>query len=602
MKRVFIFLYIGIFCLFSVSSQTRLTQDSQLEKQIIETGILHRPLPLDVRSSYEAIGLQKKILDRESMPGKWTVEFPTFTGKRAKGSPNDPDYATYGSHSVQIPLNISNWEKFNRIEFYIYPDCDGTRVVNMNLTLINDGPENKEYNRQSGSHLVNLVNKQWNRCFLDIDEYQRDNIIRLEFSATNKGKDLTMGDMFIYHIEKIELQRVENPEIVSGWIPGENRIVYSSSGYMKDGTKTAIAHPQLGESENSSFSLIDSSSGKTVYSGKVTKQNTSIGEFGVLDFSDFRKIGSFKLKLNQIESHAFPINERIWENSLWRTLNFIFCQRCGYAVPGIHNTCHVDLCSEHNGEMISYAGGWHDAGDLSQQTLQTGDITYTLLEAYTKVKEKNPILGARLMEEAQWGLEFILKNRYGDGYRASSVGLLIWQDGKFHSFDDIKTVRVQNLAFDNFLYSAYEAYAAMLMEHDPMMQEYLLNVAKDDFNFAMQRHKEIGYGEFIYLYEHGYNTSESQYMATISWAASMLYKLTKDPAYARLATEYIQYTLDCQRKEPLNDAAATRGFFYRDKTRQSIVHYIHQSREQIYMQAILSLCETQSGQIGRAHV
>lgn len=590
MKRVIALLFLIIPCL--LPAQIRLTQDPGLEKQIIESGLIHSPLPLDTARSYEAIGLKKKILNRKSIPGKWTVEFPTFTGKRAKGSPGDPDYATYGSHSVQIPVNEKNWEKYNRIEFYIYPDCDGTRVVNMNLTLINKASDKEGYNRQSGSHLINLVNKQWNRCFLDIDEYQRDNIVRLEFSASNKGKDLTMGDQFIYRIENIELQAIENPEIVSGWIPGKDRIVYSGSGYMLSSPKTAIAHPELGKSGDR-FSLIDINSKKVVYSGKTAKQNTTIGEFLVLDFSDFKQSGIYKIKLNHTETAPFPINAAIWENSLWRTLNFIFCQRCGYPVPGIHNTCHTDLCSEHNGQMISYAGGWHDAGDLSQQTLQTGDITYTLLEAYGKVKDKNPMLAARLLEEAQWGLEFILKNRYGDGYRASSVGLLIWQDGIFNTLDDIKSVRVQNLAFDNFLYSGYEAYAAMVLEQDPMMQEYLLRVAKEDFNFAMKRHEEVGYGEFIYHYEHGFNTSESQYMATISWSASLLYQLTKDPKYAQIAAKYIQYTLDCQRQEPLNDSNKTRGFFYRDKTRQSIVHYIHQSREQVYMQALLLLCETQ---------
>lgn len=583
-------LFILIPCL--LSAQIRLTQDTELEKQIIESGLLHHPLPLDINRSYEAIGLKKQVVNKETIAGKWELEFPTFTGKRAKGSPSDPDYATYGSHSVEIRIDQTNWEKYNRIRFDIYPDCDGTRVVNMNLTIVNDAPPKKGFNRQSGSHLINLVNKQWNHCFLDIDEYQRDNIMRIQFSATNKGKDLTMGDMFRYRIENIELQLVEDPEIVSGWTPGKKRIVYSTCGYNLNGIKTAIAHPELGK-QGDPFSLVDASTGKTLYSGKVNKSKSTIGEFLILDFSDFKQSGEYKLQLNRSETRTFSINEAIWENSLWRTLNFVFCQRCGHPVPGIHNTCHIDLCSVHNGEMISYGGGWHDAGDLSQQTLQTGDITYTLLEAYTKVKDKNPLLAARLMEEAQWGLEFILKNRYGDGYRASSVGLLIWQDGKFHSPDDIQTVRVQNLAFDNFLYSAYEAYAAMLLEHDPMMQEYLLRVAKEDFDFAMQRHKEVGFGEFIYHYEHGFNTSESQYMATISWAASMLYKLTKDTEYARLASEYIRYTLDCQRKEPLNNPTGIRGFFYRDKSRQSIVHYIHQSREQVYMQAILALCETQ---------
>jgi len=205
----------------------------------------------------------------------------------------------------------------------------------------------------------------------------------------------------------------------------------------------------------------------------------------------------------------------------------------------------------------------------------------------------SPPLAARLREEAEWGVEVMLKNRYGDGYRASSMGLLIWQDGVFNTLDDISSVRVQNMAFDNFLYAGYEAYASMTLDNDPMQQEYLLRVAEEDFAFAMEKFKKDGFDQFVQPYEHSYNTSKSQYMATISWSASQLYKLTGKPSYADIAAEYIRYTLDCQRTEPLKDQDGTRGFFYRDKSRKSIVHYIHQSREQVYMQAMVMLCETQ---------
>lgn len=601
-------------------SQTRLTQDTTLERAIIKTGLIHSPLPLEDSDSYEANEFKKKVLYSEPLTtmqdisgwshsglGKMTysikqtvsgngslkLEYPTFTGKRAQGSFSDPDYATYGNCNVRFHVNDANWEKFNRIVFYIYPDCEGGRVVNMNFSYENNGISGKSgQNRSSASHLVNLVNRKWNRCFLDINEFQRDKVESIGFSISLKGKDRTTGDSAVYYIDKIELQQIEDPEIVSGWMPGKNRVVYSTTGYMMNDRKTAIVNMDKSK-HNNRFLLIHAQSNQVAYNGSVKHERTTIGEFDVLDFSEFNQPGTYKLKVGDVETPFFKIDDNIWENSIWRVLNYVFCQRCGYAVPGIHSTCHIDLCSQHDGKKISYAGGWHDAGDLSQQTLQTGDVTYALLEAYNKLKNKNELLAARLLEEAEWGLEFVLKNRYGDGYRASSVGLLIWQDGIFGTQDDISSVRVQNLAFDNFLYAAYEAYAAMSIDRDPMLQEYLQRVAKQDFEFAMQRHAKVGYGEFIYLYEHSYNTSESQYMATISWAASMLYKLTKDPHYAQLAAEYIQFTLDCQRKEPLDDKNQTKGFFYRDKSRQSIVHYIHQSREQVYMQAMTLLCETQ---------
>jgi len=197
MKKHILYLIAFLFCGGSAFSQIRLTQDPILEKQLYETGLIHSPLPLDISQSYEAIGLKKKVgadhpLAVDNNLSGWThsgwgnmvynqdkttsgkgslkLSIPTSTGKRATGSPNDPDYATYGHSRITYTINGENWENYNRIAFNIYPDCDGARVVNMNLTFENDNSINKPgYNHPSGGHLINLVNKQWNRCFLDID-------------------------------------------------------------------------------------------------------------------------------------------------------------------------------------------------------------------------------------------------------------------------------------------------------------------------------------------------------------------------------------------------------------------------------------------------
>ncbi len=599
-------------------AQTRISSDAALGEAIVTSGILHSPLPVDITNSFEANEWKKTASISQPLPipynlAGWThtgygrmdfsttqthsgqgslrLSYPTSTGKRAQGSPSDPDYATYGNSSVKLDLKGANWETFNRIEVWIYPDCEGARVVNMNLNFQNAQSSTRP-GLSSASHLLNLRNREWNRCFLDLGDMQRDQVEQIAFNVSLKGKDRTTGDSCVYYFDNLRLLQIDDPEITHGWQPGRNRVVYSTTGYQLDDAKTAIVNMDASK-HNNRFQLIDPGTNQSVFSGSIRQEKTSIGTFSVLDFSDFRQPGSYQLRVGDITTPEFRIEADIWSNSLWRTLNYIFCQRCGYPVPGIHGTCHTDLCAVHNGQTVSFGGGWHDAGDLSQQTLQTGDVTYALLEGYNRLKDSHPILAARMLEEAEWGLEFILRTRFGDGYHASSVGLLIWQDGVFGTPDDIKTVRVQNCAFDNFLYAAYEAYAALTIDRDPMLQEHLRRVAREDFAFALKRNDEVGYGDFFHFYEHSYNTSESQYMATISWSASMLFKLTEDPYYAEIAAEYIRYTLDCQRTEPLKDKQQTKGFFYRDKTRQGIVHYNHQSREQTYMQALILLCETQ---------
>jgi hypothetical protein len=155
---------------------------------------------------------------------------------------------------------------------------------------------------------------------------------------------------------------------------------------------------------------------------------------------------------------------------------------------------------------------------------------------------------------------------------------------------------VHNRAFENFLFAGIEAYASLAIERDPVLAEYLAKVAEEDFSFALERFDELGFEELLSGGgggDHAAMASQSQYMACVSWAASHLYKATGNKFYADKAAEAIRFTLECQRTEPLGDKDGIRGFFYRDKTRRSIVHYNHQSRDHYYMMALTLLCETQ---------
>lgn len=265
----------------------------------------------------------------------------------------------------------------------------------MNLTFRNaDTPAKKGYNQPSGSHLINLINKEWNQCFLEIDEYQRDKVMSITFSTALKGKDRTTGDSAIYYLDNLQLQTVKAPEKVSGWIPADGKISYSTTGYAVNHPKTALINTNLTIDAGKRFQLL-TPTGEIAYEGDIRKEKTTLGEFGLIDFTSFNNPGEYQLKVGTSLTPTFRIGERLWEDSQWKVLNFIFCQRCGHPVPGKHSTCHVDLMSRHDGRSISYSGGWHDAGDLSQQTLQTGDVTFALLEAYNKQRNINPALAAR---------------------------------------------------------------------------------------------------------------------------------------------------------------------------------------------------------------
>jgi len=49
-----------------------------------------------------------------------------------------------------------------------------------------------------------------------------------------------------------------------------------------------------------------------------------------------------------------------------KAINFLYAERCGMAIPGVHGICHRDWTVVHDNQRIVINGGWHDAGDLTQ--------------------------------------------------------------------------------------------------------------------------------------------------------------------------------------------------------------------------------------------
>lgn len=559
------------------------------------------PYPLEGTHSHESLALQKPVKAERSLKistADWHIEgmgridvvddrcldisYPSQpAGVRAKGSPDDPDYATYGTCRAVCDLHGADWSGFDRIVMEVYPHAPGLKVAGLNLTL----------SSQQDAHLMNMVPNEWNTCFLDLGMIALSNLRFMSLHTTIKGKDRTAPDSIHYYVKNIRLQKLETVGKQMGWEPEKDMIIYSTLGYDISSQKTAI----IGEGSLCETFSVETESGDLVFQGRVDVRTTTLGTFGVMDFTALTIPGRYILRAGELATASFTISNMIWHEISDKLLSFIHAQRCGWPVTGVHSACHHDVFALHEGKMISYGGGWHDAGDLSQQTLQTADVAYALLEAYQAVKDSDKALAKRLLHEARWGFDFVLNSRFEDGWHASSMGLLHWTDDTVGSFDDITTVRTQNNAFDNFLYAGYEAYAARVFS-DKEYARQLLQAAQADYAFAVKKFETEGFDNYQFQYEHVFNTSHSQFMATASWAASQLYGLTGASHYAVDASRWMRYVLACQETEKI--AGKYAGFFYRDTAKVSIVHFIHQSRDQIYAQALIALLESQPAHEG----
>lgn len=564
--------------------------------ELQESGWIHRPLFIKEEHSMERVRKNRKVSKRKKVKIEET-KLLVQHGKCEKynlGSEGvlwiegnlqdtvwpeemseDGDCAYYGNLSVKLKLNHEDWRDYNRICFQIHPVCPGLHTISFSVWIKNDGLEKvpDDYNR-TGQHMANLENRQWQTCIWEFPEIARDNITELEFRYRLSGSDTGVGEKVMFAVKEIFLEKTKE-EKYQGWDLEERVISYDSCGYLPKEKKMALTDLTKGM-----FQVFQEETGKIVLIKAIQKLRWKNHEVGYLDFSEIQKPGKYKLLAEGRETGTFEIGADWVEEMIWKGLNFLFCQRCGYPVPGKHQKCHDDCYGTHNGEKISYSGGWHDAGDMSQQTVQTGEITEELF-ILAEENKKNRLLYHRLLEEACWGLSFLLQGRYGDGYRNSSLGLIRWTDGKWGNRDDGNTVRVYNHALDNFLCACAEAIASRVLEEYDFQNSFAaLKAAEEDYAFAIERWEKYGF-EIPIMWEHTYGSSQSLCYAVITKCAGLLYERTEKTYYRKQVEIWSEKLLLCQ-----NEA----GYFCRDESCNHIVHFNHQAREKYFPESLILAC------------
>ena len=574
-------------------------------RELQESLYLHRPLPLHRERSLEASFPRKKLLASRILFGSsgnvaepeaggtalltrcgetLTIHAPLRSDHWPEGAAPDGDYANFGTAYLNFEFPAEDWSCFNRLRFRVRPRVRGARILHLNVSVESRGrvPIPDLYRRE-GATVFDLQNGEWNDYIWEFSAMPGDAVCKLSFYVFCGGRDIAAAEVLEYDYEDICLEQIESPEHEHGWVNPSPCINLSTVGYWPKGTKTAV-----GTVSAENFQLMDAARNEVVFRGKVQHLENERGVFSVLDFSEYEKPGRYYLQAGEQKSCVFEITEDLAVESIWKVLNFFYCERCSFPVAGKHGTCHQDILAHHNGVPISFSGGWHDAGDLFQQAVQTGEAVLAMFENARRCKTDR-MLYLRLMEEAQWGLDFILRTRFGDGFRATSAGTTRFTDNMMGNFDDIPA-RVHDHAFENFLFAGIEAYATeTLMDYDGELASNALEAAREDFAFAQKKFAETGVDP-AHMFEHTYNSGLSQYYAVIVWAASCLYAVTGNETYAKTARDTAEKLIACQED---GSGAPVAGFFYRDQSHETIVHFNHQSRDYQFVQALEKLCRTQ---------
>jgi len=504
---------------------------------------------------------------------------PTFDNWEEHNCPSDGDYCNFGSCTLVLPVGGKEYSWCNRLTFQAFAEDTGIPAPMLYCGIRNSGryPVPDIFCR-SGTHQVSLTAGKWVTVVWEFPEFCLEQLEEITISMPLNG-DFGLGlPHTTVRIRDIRLSRVADPEPYKGWECGKT-IAYSFVGYMEDSVKRAVTQIPC-----STFTITNIQTGTSLELN--AKPYTFLGKtYAILDFSRIRECGTYRLAAGGVETEDFPILTReVFYTALTdKLLGFVHAERCGCAVAGKHPVCHADIVAEHNGEIKSYHGGWHDAGDLSQQTLQTGETAESLLHAAALC----PPLADALLEESRWGMDFILHMRFGDGYRATSAGITRWTDGIIGTMDDC-AARVHCHAFENYLFAKLEAEAAMT-ETDPLRREKFAKAAAEDFAFAEARYRTHGM-ELPVFFEHSYSSPRSLYAAVGVVSCHALYRLTGDALYLEKLKSYLKTLLACQNRVP---SLPLSGFFCRDESLRLPVHFTHQSREYLYGEALaaaLDLC------------
>ena len=246
--------------------------------------------------------------------------------------------------------------------------------------------------------------------------------------------------------------------------PVSKYIVVDQFGYLPDLEKIAVIRdPQTGFDATESFTpgatyaLVNAATGARVFMAAPTAWNggatdassgdkawwftftsvTTPGDYYVLDVDRQRAV-----------VHVPRSATTVYRDVLKQAVRMLFYQRAGQAKDAAHAGAgwtdaasftgalqdqHCRLFSDKNNAATErdLRGGWYDAGDLNKYTSWTAGYVETLLRAYAE----NPTIWTDdynipesgngipdVLDEAKWGLDFLVRMQGTDGSVLSIVG------------------------------------------------------------------------------------------------------------------------------------------------------------------------------------
>lgn len=475
--------------------------------------------------------------------------------------------------SLVLNLHRLNATDYNRVSLFVKVASTGFSNFYFHFSFGNQ--ENPVVHTQS------IIPKEWNKVTFELEDYPRDHVSSLVITPFLFGMPPEATPMIDIYVRSIYVEQVD-PDDTFGW-KTQNRIAYAHSGYFLDARKETIT-----QQVSAKYFVLKNTKKEVVYQGVVKSYQNSDGKFQIMNFSDFKEKGIYFLEVEDRKTGLFEISENPYLASIWKSIQFLRTLRCGEEVEKVHSACHLNCrCVHPDGRSVPVFGGWHDAGDVSQFEICTAEMAEAILDLATTVKETDPMLATRLLEEAKIGITWLLRTSFEDGYRALAVGYRMWRKNILQKNNQgVYKNQAENGPFENLLSASALLKAYLTFKKtDENYANWCLRIAKIDYEEGIK-----GYEKGLYTIRWG-KSIDGLVAGVAAQVVSKLYTITKDVKYVEEAHRFGKIILACQEEELPNWEKPLRGFFYEDVKHEHILTFEHRGHEQTPIQGLASLCE-----------
>lgn len=330
-------------------------------------------------------------------------------------------------------------------------------------------------------------------------------------------------------------------------------------GYTPGAKKLAALHTD-GSDKHHSFQVLLADSEQVVFEGELTAKESPSP--ALADFSPVTEPGSYILRHGSTDdSPRFVISESVYVEPFRVVLQGMTLWRCGCRVEATHlgetfthEACHLQDAFQVGEDTLDRdaTGGWHDAGDYNKYVVNAGVTVGCMIQAQRDFGPRiEAAVGASLIGEIRWELDWLLKTQLPDGSVVHKVSTLDFgpfvspeDEGERRYFSDWGTAATADFV------AMTAAASRLFVSRDPDYAQRLRAAAERSHQFLINN-PEDRRPDLEPFTTGGYQTRDRDDRL---WALAEVWETTGDPQVLKLLELAIE-----QQLEPPSERRRRRG-------------------------------------------